>query len=118
MATNRTIEHLSLDIVACIGIDDIFRILTPFVEHNHNLRSIEFKKMFPSRLTETSGFISALAHATTIGLENISLISVDVGDHVAVDLCYALNSTPGFGSSYKSKFTVEQNRTGGMQGIE
>ena len=93
VATNRSIRHLSLDIFYCRGGSEIFRIFAPFVEHNHNLRSIEFK-ILQYEMTGVNDFISALVQST-IRLERIDLPSVRMGDDTAADLCNALNSMPG-----------------------
>jgi Ran GTPase-activating protein (RanGAP) involved in mRNA processing and transport len=92
VATNRSIEHLSLNAVFNSGVE-IFRIFAPFVEHNHNLRSIEFHVWYAWKLTGMKEFISALANS--IRLERIDLIKARMGDHTAADLCNALNSMPG-----------------------
>jgi Ran GTPase-activating protein (RanGAP) involved in mRNA processing and transport len=94
VAANRSIEHLSLNRIYCIGGDEIFRIFAPFIAHNHNLRSIEFDV----RQWNTAGindFISVLFQSKTIQLENISLISVRMGDESVADLCNAFKSMPG-----------------------
>ena len=107
VATNRSIEHLSLDIIYCIGVNKIFRIFTPFVEHNHNLRSIEFKLLQWKDMTEIRDFFSALAHSKTIRLENVSLISAKIGNHGTADLCTALKSMPG--GRYLTNLNLERN---------
>lgn len=71
----------------------IFSIITPFIEHNVNLRCIEISL---TPLIRISSVISALLSSGTNRLERLCLHGgVHMGDERAADLINALISMPG-----------------------
>jgi hypothetical protein len=94
VATNRSIEHFSLNGILLFSEFEIFRVFAPFVAYNQNLRSIEFVS-HNWDLTGINDFISVLAQSKTIRLENIALISTAMGDHTTTCFCNALSSISG-----------------------
>lgn len=84
LAQNRSIEHLEFYGLHFSEID-IFRILTPFFEHNFNLRCIEliWSKNMSNRI---SSLILALSNLETSRLEKNNLRHSKIGDTEAADL--------------------------------
>jgi hypothetical protein len=92
LARNRSIEHLTVYMVELADVD-IFSILTPFFEHNMNLRCIEI--MHTDIACYTSTIITALSKSGANRLERLCLQSPNFGDKRAADLINALNVMPG-----------------------
>ena len=93
VAKNRSIEHLELEDLDFTRLD-IFSILAPFLEHNHNLRCIEMLWNTNVSMTVPS-LIPALLQYKTIRLEQINFSYNDLGDECAADLINALTAMHG-----------------------
>ena len=93
VAKNRSIEHLELEDLDFTRLD-IFSILAPFLEHNHNLRCIEMSWNENVSMTVPS-LITALLEYKTIRLERINFSYNHLGDECAADLITALTAIHG-----------------------
>jgi hypothetical protein len=91
LAENRSIEDLFLDGFNHSHID-VFKILAPFFEHNHNLQSISMYSCWQLR-ERIPSLISALKQAH--GLNYIGISKARLGDLMSADLINALRSKPG-----------------------
>ena len=90
LAHNRSIEHLTVDSIDNSAVD-IFAILAPFFEQNHNFRCIKTIGGCFSMIS----FISALERPKANRLERIDLSGNEIGDEVLPDLINALTVMPG-----------------------
>jgi hypothetical protein len=93
IAVNRSIEQLSLDFLDFSELD-VFSILAPFFEHNHNLRCV--KVSGSDVAMRLPSIIPALLQCNTIRLERIDFSYSHLGDDCAADLIDAISSMPGF----------------------
>ena len=75
LAHNRSIECLDLDMNECDPDLDIFHLLSPFLEHNHNLHHI---CVFESRVSTTfNSLVAALSKWKNSRLEHIQVCTLD-----------------------------------------
>ena len=92
LSNNRSIEHLVLKELDHSSLD-IFAILAPFFEHNHNLRCVEIHNSY-GIADKISSLISSLILSTN--LERIDVVnSDDLRDELAETLINAINVSPG-----------------------
>jgi hypothetical protein len=75
LAHNRSIECLDLKMYECDPDLDIFHVLSPFLEHNHNLHHI---CVFESRVPKTfNSLVATLSKWKNSRLEHIQVCTVD-----------------------------------------
>mmetsp|Transcript_4579 Transcript_4579/g.10343 ORF Transcript_4579/g.10343 Transcript_4579/m.10343 type:complete len:616 (-) Transcript_4579:81-1928(-) len=88
VACNRSIRHLSMG-NCLIRIGDMFTILSPFFEHNHNLRSFEVGRLcMDSRGTRL--LVSALSRCSNTSLRTIKFDFVGLDNEGAANIVNAL----------------------------
>ncbi|KAL7428817.1 hypothetical protein ACHAXH_004479 [Discostella pseudostelligera] len=96
LANNRSIEHLAINDCGrnlTNLFDDFFLVLAPFIENNHNLRSIDFG--YCSMAERLPSFVSALLQSKTVRLEKLNLDNIALDDEGAAHLLNSLNNFPG-----------------------
>ena len=93
ISLNRSIQHLKMSYFDLTDVD-IFPILSPFFEFNHNLRCIDIShaKNFPEKIPS---FISTVLQSGSSRLERIVLWSNNIGDDHAANLLNAIDSSSG-----------------------
>lgn len=106
LAQNRSIVHLVVDSVDH-SIVDIFAILAPFFELNHNLRCIEIRHGSSFTVVIPS-FILALQRQKSNHLESIKLAHIELKDDGLTELINALQAMPGL--NILSELCLEYNR--------
>jgi Ran GTPase-activating protein (RanGAP) involved in mRNA processing and transport len=92
LARNRSIEHLTVCGFYHSHLD-LFSILSPFFEHNRNLRCIEITQRDMS--LRVPSLVSTLMQSRSNRFERIDLFASHLGDVNAIVLINTLIATPG-----------------------
>lgn len=105
IARNRSIECLSIHYCDMSQVDDASAMLTPFFEHNCNLRCIEVKSCYGIE----ESFLSAISacNNTQQSLQRIKLCHCYISDVCAAELFEALAKYPSL-----LELDLEENRIG------